>query len=251
MQKTWLALVILILAVAVSTGISYLLWGQHSENGGAQSPEVRIKELEAEVAKIENDLRRVADSQPERVVTFGEFDLALSRIEDLERRERMPRISKAGRVEAAESGSGEPVGDVAEQKIRQVYQDIKDEERRAREEERQRQREQQRREREEYLAGVYDNHIQLLTKELSLTPNQETGVRQALDARKQSMMKMYDSWGLSREERRQRGVPEWEEVNKTYDNTVKQVLSQEQYTQYKRKGLDDFSGRSRRGRRGR
>jgi hypothetical protein len=163
----------------------------------------------------------------------------------------MPGISKAGPTKAVEPGSGEPVGDVSEQKIRQVYHDIKDEERRAREEEKQRQREQQRREREDYLVGVYSGHLKLLTKELSLTPNQETGISQALDVRKQSMMEMYDGWGLSREERQEKGIPDWDEVNKIYDNTVKQVLSQEQYEQYKRKRLDDFSRRGRRSGRGR
>ena len=62
---------------------------------------------------------------------------------------------------------------------------------------------------------------------------------------------MYDGWGLSREERQEKGILEWDEVNKAYDDTVKQVLNQEQYEQYKRKNLDDFSGRGRRGRRGR
>lgn len=251
MQKITLSLVILVLAIAVSTGISYLLWGQHSENGGAQSSEVRVKELEAKVAKLENDIRGMSDSEPERVVTFGEFDLALSRIEDLERRERLPRVSKVGPEKVAGPGSGEHVGNIEEQKIRQVYQNIKDEERRAREEERQKQREQQRREREDYLVGVYSNHLQLLTKELSLTPNQETGISQALDVRKQSMMKMYDGWGLSREERQEKGIPDWDEINKAYEDTVKQVLNQEQYEQYKRKNLDDFSRRGRRGGRGR
>jgi len=251
MHRISLTLVILILAVAVSTGISYLLWGQHSENGGATSLDIRVRELESKLAKIENDMQKVSASQPERVVTFGEFDLALSRIEDLERRERMPNISKEERSKAAGQGSGEPVGSLSEQKIRQVYQDIKDEEHRAREEERQKQREQQRREREDYLATVYSEHLQLLGKELSLTPNQEAGISQALEVRKQSMMKMYDGWGLSREERQEKGILEWDEVNKAYDDTVKQVLNQEQYEQYKRKNLDDFSGRGRRGRRGR
>jgi hypothetical protein len=200
---------------------------------------------------MEDDLMKVNAGQPERVVTYGEFDLALSRLEDLEQRQRTARVSGVASERQPEPDLGEPVGDVAEQKIRQVYQDIKDEERRQREDERQREREQRRREREDYLSGVYGNHLQLLAKELSLTPNQSAAISQALEVRKQSMMKMYDSWGLSREERQQKGVPEWDEVNKAYDDTVKQVLNQEQYEQYKRKRLDDFSGRSRRGGRGR
>ncbi len=251
MKSIWLTLTVLILAIVVSTGISYMLWGQHAGGNAVQSSQTGVEELEAKVARVEGDLRGIAASRPERIVTYDEFELALSRLEDLERRERMPRVSESGSAKETEPGSIEPAGDVAEQKIRRVYQDIKDEERRAREEERQKQREQQRREREEYITGVYDSHLQLLMKELSLTPNQETGVRQALEARKQSMMKMYDSWGLSREERQERGIPEWEEVNKAYDNTVKQVLNQEQYEQYKRRNLDDFSGRGRRSRGGR
>jgi len=252
MQKIWLALVTLVLAVVVSTGMSYVMWGQQSVNGTAPAIDVQVNELTAKMAKIENTLQKTARPQPGRAVTFEEFDLALSRLEDLERRESEPRLAGAQSGQTSESSSGDsPAGDLTEQRIRQVYDNIKDEERRKREEEREKQREEQRKEREEYLTSVYTGHLDLLSKELALTPNQERAVRQALEVRKQSMMKMYDSWGLSREERRDQGIPEWEEVNTAYDTSIKQILNQEQYEQYKRKRLDDFSGRGRRGGQGR
>jgi hypothetical protein len=252
MQKVWLALVTLVLAVVVSTGVSYLLWGQQGVDGEASVADVQMNELAAKVAKIENTLQKTAGAQSGRAVTYEEFDLVLSRLENLERREREPRAANVKSGVEPESAPGDlPPGDLAEQKIRQVYEDIKDEERRKREEEREKQREEQRRERENYVTGVYTEHLDRLCRELALTPNQERAVRQALEVRKQSMMRMYDSWGLSREERKDRGILEWDEVNAIYDTSIKQILNQEQYEQYKRKRLDDFSGRGRGGGQGR
>lgn len=248
MQRMGVVLVLFILAVGISLGVSFFLWGEPVIGNGTSDKAAEVEALRTRIDVLENRLEAVSTRQAEQDVASGDFEILLARIDMLERKlKETAALEAMAGADPANPEVRETLARTAEEKAREVYKDMKDEEKRKQEEEWQRRREENRREREEYLAKVYNDRLVLLTKELSLTPNQEAAVNEAFAARKDGLMKLYGNWGRGNDESRE-NTPSWEDVNNTFNASMKQILDAQQYKTYKKKGLDDFSGRRGRGR---
>lgn len=246
MQRTGVVLLLFALAVGISLGVSFFLWGQPSTIIGSAAPNPELVELRTRLAAIEAQLRATPDYQSEKSLEYEDFEILLSRLDSIERQIRQIQNSPGVTADSSNPTPDATADDVSEQAIRKVYKDIKEEERRKQEEEWQKRREERWQETQEWLVNVYNERLALLTKELSLTPNQEVGVRQALDARQESVLKIYGRWQLPEEERNAGNAPSWDDINKAFEDSMKQILDGLQFKAYKDKHLDDFNrGRGR------
>ncbi len=248
MQRMGVVLVLFVLAVGISLGVSFFLWGQPVAGNGASDKSSEVEALRTRVDVLERQLETVTTRQAELDVAGGDFEVLLARIDMLDRKlKESAALEGMAGADPTNPDVRETLARTAEEKAREVYKDMKAEEQRKRDEERQKQREEHRREREEYLVKVYDERLARLTKELSLTPNQEAAVREAFNTRKDGIMKLYGNWGRGGGDSG-RNTPSWDDVNNTFNTTMKQVLDAQQFKVYKDKKLDDFSGRRDRGR---
>lgn len=254
MQRIGIIVIVFAAAVSVSIGISFLLWGQQGANSH-NTGDSELDQLRTRIARIEAVIASQAKLFPQQVPSshpeFEETDALLARLDALERKvNKLPSLDLTS-PDQSDSEVGEFFTRAAEEKAREVYQQMKEQERREQEEERQRRREERWERTRERLTDTYNERLVLLTKELSLTPNQETDVREAINVRKESVLKVYANWYRPREERTD-DVPSWDEINKAFDTSIKQILDAQQYRTYKKKHLDDFNrgrpGRRRRGR---
>lgn len=248
MQRIGITIVMFMLAVVVSLGISFFLWGNPEvlENGISKSTE--IDNLRLKVDALETEILKIKSSEPENNVAYEDFEILLTRLNDME--ERFKSLSAEN---LASNPANPEVGNltaVAEQKAREVYENMKQEERRKQEEEWQRRREERQKETEQWLDKVYSDRLVLFTKELSLTPTQEVSIGNILQTRKDMILKMYSGGRMDEEERQRQGIPSMEEINKTFDASIQQILNQQQYQIYKEKNLNDFNRRGNRGRGG-
>lgn len=249
MQRTGVALASFILAVLVSLGVSYFLWGQSADSGGASLDVSDIESLRVRLANIEAQLNIETSGGSESYISPEDFEAILARLDMVERKVKELSLLELAGSDPANPGIRENLSNVAEDKAREVYKNMKEEERRKQQEEWQRRREEHERETQEWLVNVYNDQLAKITKELSLTPNQEVGVREALNVRKDSVQKVYAGYRMSEEERRSNAIPSWDDINKTFEASMKQILDQQQFKTYKEKHLDDFNrGRGRRGR---
>lgn len=251
MGKYGLVIVMFILAVGLSLGISFFLWGQPQNLSSASGDIPDIEELHIKLDALYDKLEGLSDRQSRTSSMSADFEILVARLNDLE-----TRINKIATGELAASNPSSPVikGNVppaTEATVRQVLQNIEEEKRRKEEEDRRRRQEERWQETQEWLTNVYNERLVLLTKELNLSANQEANVRAAIDARKDSVLKVYAHWRLPEEERQGNEPPSWDDINKAYDESMKQILEQQQYKTYKQKRLDDFNRGRGRGRRGR
>jgi hypothetical protein len=245
MYRLGIALVMFLLAVGVSVGISYFLFGQPNNINSEHPAETRIEELDSRLSAVEASLQAGSGNYKDSPLTDEDLDVLLSRLNTLDRRVKELSSAEAGELDESTLEVREVLARAAEEKAREVYKDMKDEERRKQEEQWQRRREERWQETQDWLENVYNERLVLLTKELSLTSNQEVQVREAIDARKATVLEIYANWQLPENERRD-NLPSWDEINKNFDNAMKQTLDQQQYRTYKQKRLDDFNrGRGR------
>ena len=246
MQRIGVVIVMFLLAVGISLGISYFLWGQPDRVGESTSDTADLDALRARLARVEAQLRDGSGGRSEGAVSDEDFEALLSRLDAVERGVKSVSNASPGALEKSSPEIREILAREAEEKAREVYKDMKDEERRKQEEEWRQRREERWKETQEWLTNVYSERLALLTKELSLTPNQEAAVGEAIDARRESVLKIYARRQVPEDERPAGEVPSWDDINKAYETSMKQILNQEQHKKYKQKHLDDFNrGRGR------
>jgi hypothetical protein len=253
MQKHGLVILMFILAVGASLGISFFLWGQPESISSTPEGQSEIEELHIMVDALYDKLEEVADRQARTSVQNEDFEILVTRLNILEDRIGGLSTGKLAGPAPSDSGVAGEVPATTEATVRQVLQNIEEEKRRKEEEDRQRRREERWQETQEWLTNTYNERLALLTKELNLTSSQEVGVRETIEGRKDSVLKIYAHWRLPENERQGNEPPSWDDINKAYDNSMRQVLDTQQYKIYKDKNLDDFNrGRGRgRGRSGR
>jgi len=245
MQRMGITAVMFILTIAVSLSVSYFLWGnpESLENGNSKSAE--IENLRVKVDALETEILKIKASDPEDSIAYEDFEIVLARLNEMD-----SRIKSHSSPKLVASSSSTPVvkenlTNLAEEKAREVYENMKQEEKRKQEEEWQRRREERQRETEEWLANVYKDRLALFTKELSLTPTQEVSIRDTLNVRREMILKMYSGGRMSEEERQRQGIPSMDDINNTFNASMQQILNQQQFNTYKEKNLDNFNNRGR------
>jgi hypothetical protein len=231
---------VFVLAVGVSLGVSFLLWGQPSSDEMVKTESPEVNALQAEVAALRARVDELTLKQSDLSNSYADFEILLARLDMLDKQVRDLSLAGLAVGDPADPEVRDALARAAEEKARQVYQDMKDEEQRKREEEWRKRQEERWQETQDWLTNVYNERLALLTKELSLTPNQEACVRDALSARREEVLKIYAGWN-NQDQGSEDTRPSWDNINQAFDTAMKQLLDQSQYKSYKDKHLDDFN----------
>ncbi len=238
-------------AVFVSTGISYLVWSQPQPGESGPATAGELSELQNRVAALETHLSSLPAGSGQEGLPLEDLEIILSRLDALDQKVKLLSVGRSV------SGEGAPVAEVedllakaAEEKARQVYKNMKEEERRQAEAQMQQRREEWQKQMEDRVTNTYKEHLALLVKELSLTPNQEAAVAEAIDVRKEATLKRFQRRRQrpprSQEQRGETEGPSREEIGNKFEESMKQILDAQQYKTYKEKGLDNVDrGRGR------